>query len=163
MDWLELQHKLRPHWDKYFSQRALTALRIESAKHRDIGEQAKNIDAAIRAISREGKVLDSSMTEDAKDILAIRLDWAVQIASRQSLRIPTSPSEYNQELTEDEVEHLLINQWQDGEREAYKTLQQQIDSAFPNQTRLKKTESTMPSQNKFPHDKPSLPDEGFRR
>jgi hypothetical protein len=163
MDWLELQHKVRPHREKYFSLRALTAPRIESAKRRDIGEQAKSIDAAIRAISRGGHVLDSSMTEDEKDILAIRLDWADQIASRQSLRIPTSPSEYNQELTEDEVEHLLINQWQNEGRDAYKTLQQQIDSAFPNQTRLKKPGSNMPPQSEPPHDTPQTPDEDFRR
>ena len=77
MDWLELQDKVGRLWKRYFDGREIPLSRIESAKNRDIGEQAKSIDAVIRIVSRSARKDDLEelqLTEDEKDVLAVRLD-----------------------------------------------------------------------------------------
>lgn len=165
MDWIAIQYKIRDYHPRFFSGRELTAPRIDRAKSQDIGEQAKEIDAAIRAISRRerdkegifGSELEHRLTDLEKDILAIRLDWAWQI----SLSPPNWP--FGEELTEDEFEHLLINLWQKDGREKYQTRQQRIDASFPNQTRLQKPASNLPPQSDIQSGTQPPPDKPFRR
>jgi hypothetical protein len=172
MDWIAIQYKIREYHQWFFLKRALTPARIEFAKHKDTGEQAKQIDAAIRAISRrerdkEGifcEDLNARLTELEKDILAIRLDWVWQ----SSLWILSRADSYKiwpfgSELTEDEFEDLLTNQWQKDGREKYATAQQKIDRLFPNQTHLTRPASMPPSQSEPPPEKPPRPDDDSRR
>lgn len=130
MEWLELQDKIGRLCKRYFDGRKISFSRIESAKNRDTGEQAKQIDAAIRSISRSPRkddVEEMQLTEDEKDILAIRLDWALNLAITEA---QVGPHVYGQTMTEDEFEELLINQWQKNGRDTYKTQQQKINEAF---------------------------------
>jgi hypothetical protein len=153
MDWIGFQHKLRPDWIKYFSERALTLPRIESAKSRDIGEQAKNIDAVIRALSRGGHFLP--LSEDENDILAIRLDWAWQFSKQHIF----DPWPLGEEATEDGFEQLLINQWQQEGRETYQTEKERINSLLK-KVGTKQPANRAPSQNEPPPKKPSSPPHG---
>jgi len=120
MDWLELQDKARKLLDSVFRGRVLTESKIESAKSKDIGETAKGIDAVIRAISRGGKIQPDLLTEDEKDILQMRLDWAAQVATCEA-QIDRRP--YGQTMTEDEFEDFLIIEWQKSGRGKYNTPQ----------------------------------------
>jgi hypothetical protein len=137
MDWLELQDKVGRLRRRYFCEREIPQSKIDSAKSKDIGESAKSIDAAIRIISRatrKDEIEEIGLTEDEKDILAIRLDWAFQIAIREGAN---DRRPYGQTMTEDEFEELLINQWQKVGREKYETQQHRIDRIFPNQRKPK--------------------------
>jgi hypothetical protein len=163
MDWIAIQYKVRDYRPRFFLNRALTPARIDLAKRKDIGEQAKQIDALVRAISRKerdtegilAERLEAGMSELEKDIFAIRLDWVWQtslwiLARTDSHKIWP----FGSELTEDEFEDLLINQWQKDGREKYETAQQKIDRAFPNQTHLKRPASTPPPQSEPPPETP---------
>jgi hypothetical protein len=113
MDWLEFQHSLRPHWQAYFSSRALTSERVAAARSSDIGAQAKDIDAAIRLISRQGNL--QRMSELDKDILGIRLDWAWHFAMRHLCeKWPIGDG-----VNEEEFERLLIDRWREVGRIEY--------------------------------------------
>jgi hypothetical protein len=170
MDWIEIQYKIRDYHPRFFLKRALTPARIEIAKRKDIGEQAKEIDAAIRAISRRGRdkegifgnELEHRLNDLEKDILAIRLDWGWEI-SLWVMALPDSRKiwPFGSELTEDEFEDLLTNQWQKDGREKYETAQQKIDRIFPNQTHLQRP-SNIPPQNEPPDETPPEPDGGCR-
>jgi hypothetical protein len=114
MDWIGFQHKVRPFWQKYFCQRPMTLPKVESAKNKDIGEQAKSIDAIIRAISRGGSFLPPS--DEEQDMLAIRFDWGRQVASNNALH--SWP--LGEEVSEDDFEHILVKMWHRHGREKYK-------------------------------------------
>lgn len=169
MDWIEIQYRLRDYLPK-FSVKSLTASRIDSAKSKDTGEQAKLIDALIKQISRRGRdpegihaaQLDRQLPDIEKDILTIRLDWAFEI-SKWMLTKHGQVWEYGSELTEDEFEHLLMQGWQKYGREKYETQQQRIDRRFPNQTKLKPLASKKPPQNENQTGRQHPPDEPFRR
>jgi len=169
MDWIEIQYRVRDYLPK-FSVKALNSSRIDSAKSKDTGEQAKLIDAIIRQISRKGRdpkgiyaeQLDRQLPEVEKDILTIRLDWVYQ-ASKWMLLKPGQVWPYGSELTEDEFENLLTQTWQKHGREKYETEQQRIDRIFPNQTKLKPPANKKQPQNENQFERQHPPDEPFQR
>jgi len=113
MDWLGLQHKIRQLHAEYFDGQEWTEPKIEFARSKDTGDKANNIDAVIRAIAREGRF--GPLSPDEKDILAIRLDWALSLSIRESQR----PFEPTNELTEDDIENILIDRWHAEGRNIY--------------------------------------------
>jgi hypothetical protein len=170
MDWIEIQYRVRDYRLK-FSAKSLTEPRIESAKSKDIGEQAKQIDAVIRAISRRGRdpegifgvELERRLTDLEKDILAIRLDWAFQL-STYYLSVPGEVWPYGEELTEDEFEQILISQWHAVGREKYQTAQQRIDSILEKQGIIQSAKRKPPqSDSLLGKQPPPPPDEHFGR
>jgi hypothetical protein len=147
---------------------ALTASRIESAKSKDIGEQAEQIDAAIRAISRRGRDPEGIFAAELKnrlspleqDILAIRLDWAWQLSLYYN-SVPGEVWPYGEELTEDEFEQILIIQWREVGREKFQTAQQRIDLILEKQG-VKRPAKKTPPQSDDPRGRRPPPDERFR-
>jgi hypothetical protein len=135
VDWLSIQSVIRGYRPRFLSARALTASRIEHARHADAGEQARQIDAAVRDIANSrhgqesilGAELEMRLTDLEKDILAIRLDWAFQV-SEYMLSKDGQFWPFGEELTEDEFEHLLTDVWREYGRENYQTAQQKIDA-----------------------------------
>lgn len=130
MEWLEFADKIRPRWRTYFQERKISLPKIESAKSKDTGEQAKQIDAVIRMIARseKGEFREPPLTEDEKDILGIRLDWAYWIASEMGMKRPGEVGfePYGSRVSEEEIEDILINRWQKEGREKYLPVDEQM-------------------------------------
>ena len=114
MDWLGIAHIIRPHVETYFFARSVSSARIETARNKDTGEGAKQIDAAVRALFRQG--VRPQLTEDEADMLAIRLHWAWQLAVVEGQK----PFENIELGAEDELESVLIDLWHAGGRLQYR-------------------------------------------
>jgi hypothetical protein len=115
MDWIQFQHAIRPHLYIYFRDRSLTPTRIENAKSKDIGEQAKKIDELIPVIWRKNEL--PPMSELEKDILAIRLEWADTFSKMDARTWPIGDK-----LTESGFVYFLTDHWQNVGRAKYKNL-----------------------------------------
>jgi hypothetical protein len=130
MEWLEFSDKIRPRWRTYYHERKISLSKIQSAKNKDTGEQAKQIDAVIRMIARteKGEFREPPLTGDEKDILGIRLDWAYWIAAEMGAKRPGEVGfePYGSRVSEEEIEDFLINRWQKEGREKYWPLDEQI-------------------------------------
>ena len=113
MDWLGIECIVRPHVETYFFARSVSPARIEIARSKDTGEGAKQIDAAVRALFRQG--VRPQLTEDEADMLAIRLHWAWQLAVVEGQK----PFENIELGAEDELESVLIDLWHSGGRLQY--------------------------------------------
>ncbi len=84
----------------------------------------------IRMIARteKGEFREPPLTEDEKDILGIRLDWAYWIAAEMGAKRPGEVGfePYGSRVSEEEIEDILINRWQKEGREKYWPLDEQI-------------------------------------
>jgi hypothetical protein len=114
MDWLGIERIVRPHVETYFFARSVSPARIEIARNKDIGEGARQIDAAVRALFRQR--VPPRLSEDEADMLAIRLHWAWQVAYLESQK----PFEKIELGAEDELESVLIDLWHAGGRLQYR-------------------------------------------
>jgi hypothetical protein len=113
MDWIGFQYRIRRLHDAYFRDRKISESRAYSAKSRDTGEEAKKIDDAILDLWRRGRC--EQLSEDEKDILAIRLNWAWKISLIESVK----PFEKIETLSETDFVRVLISDWRNSGRDTY--------------------------------------------
>jgi hypothetical protein len=114
MDWLGFQYRIRHLHEAYFGERKVSESRAYSARNRDTGEPAKKIDDAILDLWHKGRC--ELLSEDEKDILAIRLNWAWKMALFEGMK----PFEKIETLSEIDFVRILITQWRESGRETYK-------------------------------------------
>jgi hypothetical protein len=108
MDWLDIQHKLKLHWETFFQKRTLDTTRVSRALAAEAIGQAASVDAVVRALSRSGS--HNPLSELEQDMLALRLHWAwCYVLSHIEDNYPTSQTEL-----EDDFESLLIERWRRG-------------------------------------------------
>jgi len=108
MDWIDIQYKLKPHWETFFQNRPLDAGCVSRALAAEAIGQAAQVDAAVRALSRGGSLLPLSELE--QDMLALRLHWAwCYVLAHIEDNYSTSHTEL-----EEDFENLLIERWRRG-------------------------------------------------
>jgi hypothetical protein len=116
MDWLEFQLRIRRLHDFYFRDRRVSRCRAESARNKDTGEQAKRIDDAILDLYHKGRC--DPLSEDEKDMLAVRLNWAWRVSLARATA-PFDPSRSPETLSVSDFGHVLITLWRTEGRESY--------------------------------------------
>jgi len=114
MDWIGFQYGIRRLHDAYFCERKISESRAYSARNIDTGEAARKIDDAILDLWRKGRC--EPLSEDEKDILAIRLNWAWKKASFEAM----APFEKIETLSETDFVRILITDWHAEGQETYK-------------------------------------------